>query len=125
LAIVPTWRIVELGCGPGAFSRRVMRRLGPGGVLVGVDSSAELLEKAARALAPAGAARFEAVCGDIAKLGPWIDNADAVVCRTVLHHVPMVEFMLGRLRAVVRSGTRMGFIEPDFRGPLGRIGFLE
>jgi hypothetical protein len=65
------------------------------------------------------------VCADIAKLGTWLDGADAVVCRTVLHHVPMVEFMLGRLRAAVRPGTRIGFIEPDFRGPLGRIGYLE
>lgn len=125
LAILPTWRMVELGCGPGAFSRRVMHRLGAGGVLVGVDTSAELLGQAARTLASAGAARFEPVCADIAQLGSWIDSADAVVCRTVLHHVPMVEFMLGRLRAAVRPGTRLGFIEPDFRGPLGRIGFLE
>src|SRR5260221_14757338 len=68
LALQPTWRIVELGCGPGAFSRRVMRRLGAGGVLVGVDSSAELLEQAVAALASAGAARFEPVCADIAKI---------------------------------------------------------
>jgi ubiquinone/menaquinone biosynthesis C-methylase UbiE len=125
LCLLPTWRIVELGCGPGAFSRRVMRRLDAGGVLVGVDSSAELLAQAAKALVSAGAARFEPVCADIAQLGSWIDQADAVVCRTVLHHVPMVELMLGRLRAAVRPGTRIGLIEPDFRGPLGRIGFLE
>ena len=37
----------------------------------------------------------------------------------------MAELMLGRLRASVRPGTRIGFIEPDFRGPLGRIGYLE
>ncbi len=43
LDLPPGWRVVELGCGPGAFSRRVLRRLGPGGVLVGVDSSADLL----------------------------------------------------------------------------------
>jgi ubiquinone/menaquinone biosynthesis C-methylase UbiE len=125
IALAPTCRVVELGCGPGAFSRRVMRRLGPGGVLVGVDSSAELLKQAAKALASAGPARFQPVCADIAELGTWLDQADAVVCRTVLHHVPMVEFMLGRLRAAVRPGTRIGFIEPDFRGPLGKIGYLE
>lgn len=125
LSLAPDWRIVELGCGPGGFSRRILRRLGTGGKLVGVDASAELLAQATKALAGVGPARFEPVCADIAGLGPWIDQADAVVCRTVLHHVPMVEFMLGKLRAVVRPGTRVGFIEPDFRGPLGRIGYLE
>jgi 2-polyprenyl-3-methyl-5-hydroxy-6-metoxy-1,4-benzoquinol methylase len=93
--------------------------------LVGVDSSSELLGQATRTLASAGGERFEPVCADIAQVGAWIANADAVVCRTVLHHVPMVELMLGRIRAAVRPGTRMGLIEPDFRGPLGQIGYQE
>src|SRR5438093_918509 len=29
-------RVVELGCGPGGFSRRILQRLGQDGVLVGV-----------------------------------------------------------------------------------------
>src|SRR3954470_3354377 len=60
LALRPADRVVELGCGPGGFSRRVLRRLGAGGVLVGVDQSQELLEQARSALA-GGPARFEAV----------------------------------------------------------------
>jgi ubiquinone/menaquinone biosynthesis C-methylase UbiE len=125
LDLKPTWRIIELGCGPGGFSRRIMRRLGPDGTLVAVDSSSALLEQAKQALASAGGKRFQPVCANVADLGPWIAGADAVVCRTVLHHIPMVELFLGRLRATVRPGTRIGFIEPDFRGPLGRIGYLE
>jgi ubiquinone/menaquinone biosynthesis C-methylase UbiE len=39
----PNDRVVELGCGPGGFSRRILRRLGAGGVLVGVDRSEGLL----------------------------------------------------------------------------------
>jgi ubiquinone/menaquinone biosynthesis C-methylase UbiE len=125
LDLKPAWRVVELGCGPGGFSRRILRRLGPNGILVAVDSSAALLEQATSALSAIAAGRFEPVCANIAELGPWLAGADAVVCRTVLHHVPMVELMLGRLRASIRPGTRIGFIEPDFRGPLGRIGYLE
>jgi hypothetical protein len=37
----------------------------------------------------------------------------------------MVEFVLGRLRAALKPGTRIGFLEPDFRTPLGRLAFLE
>src|SRR5262249_5255948 len=62
---------------------------------------------------------------DIAGLGTWLDGADVVVARTMLHHVPMVEIVLGRLRTRLRPGTRVGFLEPDFRSPLGRIGHLE
>jgi ubiquinone/menaquinone biosynthesis C-methylase UbiE len=125
LSLRPADRVVEFGCGPGIFSRRLLRRLGAGGVLVGVDSSEGLLTQARAALANAGPARFEAVQANITALGPWLDGADVVVGRAVLHHVPMAEAFLGRLRARLRSGTRLGFIEPDFRAPLGRLAYLE
>src|SRR5205823_1509194 len=71
LGLRPTDRVVELGCGPGGFSRRVLRRLGEGGMLVGVDASPGLLEQARALLAGAGSARFEPVPADVASLGPW------------------------------------------------------
>jgi len=43
----------------------------------------------------------------------------------MLHHIPMVEFVLGRLRTALRPGTRVGFLEPDFRSPLARLAYLE
>jgi ubiquinone/menaquinone biosynthesis C-methylase UbiE len=125
LALRPNDRIVELGCGAGSFSRRILRRLGEGGVLVSVDCTAGLLDQARSALADLGPARFEPVLADIAQPGPWLEGADVVTCRTVLHHVPMVEFLLGRLRTKVRPGTRVGFLEPDFRTPLARLAYLE
>ncbi len=125
LALRPGDRVVELGCGAGSFSRRVLRRLGEGGVLVGVDCSAGLLEQARAALAGPGPARFEPVAADIGELGTWLDGADVVVARTVLHHVPMAEFVIGRLRARLRPESKVGFIEPDFRSPLGQVAYLE
>jgi ubiquinone/menaquinone biosynthesis C-methylase UbiE len=125
LALRPGDRVVELGCGPGGLSRRIMHRLGAGGVLVGVDRTEGLLTQAQAALAHLGPARFEPVLADIAELGPWLDGAAVVVGRTMLHHVPMVEFVLGRLRAVLRPGTRIGFLEPDFRTPLANLAYLQ
>ncbi|CAN5586253.1 hypothetical protein BH10PLA2_BH10PLA2_09300 [soil metagenome] len=125
LAIQLDWRIVELGCGPGGFSKRIARRLGAGGVLVSVDASAELLGHARTALGTAGPAKFEPVYADVTDLGDWLQGSNAVVGRAVLHHIPMAEFMLGKLRTKVQPGTRIGFIEPDFRSPLGKIGYLR
>jgi ubiquinone/menaquinone biosynthesis C-methylase UbiE len=125
LAFKPNARVVELGCGPGSFSHRVLRRLGEGGVLIGVDSSEGLLGEARARLAKHGPARFETVLADAAKLGPWLHGADVLVGRLVLHHIPMVEFMLGRLRTVLRPGTQLGFLEPDVRSLLGRLAYLQ
>jgi len=125
LALRPGDRVVEFGCGTGAFSRRILRRLGAGGVLVSVDATEGLLAQACAALSGAGPARFEPVKADVAELGPWLDGANAVVGRAVLHHIPMAEFLLGRLRAALRPGTRVGFLEPDFRAPLARLAYLE
>jgi ubiquinone/menaquinone biosynthesis C-methylase UbiE len=125
LALGPGERVVELGCGPGSFSRRILRRLAQGGVLVGVDSSESMLAQASRTLADPGAARFEPVLADVAELGTWLKGADVVVGRAVLHHLPMAEFVVGRLRAALRPGARLGFIEPDFRSPLGRLAYME
>jgi ubiquinone/menaquinone biosynthesis C-methylase UbiE len=124
IALRPGDRVVELGSGPGTFSRRILRRLGAGGVLVGVDSSQELLKYASAVLANAGPARFEPVRADVTELDRWLDGADVVLGRAVLHHVPMVEFLLGRLRGILRPGTRVGFLEPDFRAPLARLAYL-
>ena len=125
IALKPGERVVELGCGPGGFSRRILKRLGAGGVLVAVDSSQGLLTQAQANVAGISKARFEPVCADVAGLGDWLDGADVVVARTMLHHIPMVEVVLGRLRARLRPGTRVGLLEPDFRSQLARIGYLE
>jgi ubiquinone/menaquinone biosynthesis C-methylase UbiE len=125
LAVRPGDRVVEFGCGAGSFSKRILKRLGTGGVLVGVDITAGLLAQASAALADIGPARFEPVLGDISTLGPWLKGADVVTARTMLHHIPMVEFVLGRLRAALTPGTRVGFLEPDFRAPLARLAYLQ
>jgi ubiquinone/menaquinone biosynthesis C-methylase UbiE len=125
LAVKATDRVVELGCGPGGFTRRILKRLGAGGVVVGVDSAAGLQEQAKQYVVGAGPGRFEPRLADVTELGDWLDGADVVCGRAVLHHVPMAEFLLGKLRARLRPGTRVGFIEPDFRSPLARLAYLE
>lgn len=123
LRLRPNDRVVELGCGPGAFTKRVAKRLGPDGVVVAVDASAGLLEQAKQTLAGGGPGRVEFVQADVSKPGAWLDGATVVAGRAVLHHVPMTEFLLGRLRAALRPGTRIGFLEPDFRRPLTKLAY--
>src|SRR5437868_4403419 len=63
----PNDRVVEIGTGAGGFSRRILRRLGPAGVLVGVDYSPGLLAQAPQNLVGEGQARFEPVSAEIGR----------------------------------------------------------
>ncbi|HEY3963856.1 MAG TPA: methyltransferase [Planctomycetaceae bacterium] len=118
-------RVIEIGSGAGGFSRRILKRLGPQGVLVGVDYTPGLLEQARQYLAGASEARFEPIVADVSHPGPWLEGADVVLGRTVVHHFPLAESWLGRLKATLPTGTRVGFIEPEFRALLGRFAVLE
>jgi ubiquinone/menaquinone biosynthesis C-methylase UbiE len=125
IELLPNERVVEIGTGAGGFSRRILKRLGRGGVLVGVDYTAGLLEQARQRLEGCGEARFEPVLADVTQPGAWLDGADVVLGRTVVHHIPYAETWLGRLKTALRPGVRIGFIEPEFRALLGRFAILE
>jgi ubiquinone/menaquinone biosynthesis C-methylase UbiE len=109
-------RVAELGCGPGGLTKRLARRVG---TVVAVDASESLLAQARTALA--GAPNVTFVRADVSHLGEWLTGADVVLGRAILHHVPMAEFALGRLKAQLPPGTRIGFLEPDFRRPLAEL----
>jgi trans-aconitate methyltransferase len=74
LAVRPQDRVVELGCGPGGFSKRIIRRLGKGGVLISVDSSAGLLAQARERLSDSGPGQFAPILADIDELGSWLEG---------------------------------------------------
>lgn len=125
LAIQPADCVVELGIGAGGLARRVMRRLGAGGRLIGVERTSEMLEYSSKHLQSAGSALFEPVLDDATAIGPWLREADVVIARAFLHHVPMAETFLGRLFDGLRPGTRIGFVEPEFRGQMGLLARRE
>ncbi|HUY34708.1 MAG TPA: class I SAM-dependent methyltransferase [Pirellulales bacterium] len=131
LNVRPSECVVEMGSGAGSFTRRILRRLGSGGVLVGVDYSQELLDQAASNLrqsgdaARASSARLELVRADISDMAAHAAAADALVGRTVLHHLAFPELLFGQWRAVLKPGARLGFIEPEFRALMARLAALE
>ena len=85
-------RVLEIGCGTGAISRRLAR---DAAAVTGIDPSPVFIERA-RALAPE--LRFEIAGGEALPFGD--DSFDLVVCHTVLCHVPDCAAVLREARRV-------------------------
>jgi ubiquinone/menaquinone biosynthesis C-methylase UbiE len=114
LGIADGERVLDVGCGSGAVTRAIARRVGDRGVAVGLDQSPALLAVArelAREEGPEGRIEFHE--GSALQL-PFPDRSFAVVvCATVLSHVPGGEAALPELARVLRPGGRLGVFDMD------------
>jgi ubiquinone/menaquinone biosynthesis C-methylase UbiE len=107
-------RVLDVGCGSGAVTRDIARRVGSRGLAVGVDPSPALLAVARELAREASFAdRVEFREGSALRL-PFPDRAfDVVVCVTVLSHVPRGETAIPEFVRVLRSGGRLGVFDLD------------
>ncbi|GAA5144287.1 hypothetical protein GCM10023340_11820 [Nocardioides marinquilinus] len=89
-------RVLEVGCGAGAFSARLMTAL-PAAEVVALDQSPRLVELTA-------ARGVDARVGDVQQL-PFDDASfDAVAAMWMLYHVPDLHRGLAEIRRVLRPG---------------------
>jgi SAM-dependent methyltransferase len=103
-------RVLELGCGRGAYSRLVAPALR--GRLVAIDLTLPLLRAAGAGAAP----NLSLALADATQL-PFPDASfDAVWGNAILHHLP-VERALRELARVLRPGARLCFAEPNWLNP--------
>jgi arsenite methyltransferase len=114
-AIAPTSaeRGVDIGCGTGLLAVELGRALGPGGEVLGVDSSARMVESTRRRAA-AEAVPVRASLGDATSL-PIADGwADFAVATQVLEYVPDVALALREAARVVRPGGRLLVLDTEW-----------
>jgi ubiquinone/menaquinone biosynthesis C-methylase UbiE len=114
LGVAPGERVLDVGCGSGAVTRTLARRVAPGGRAVGMDTSAALLKVARELADEAGlAAMIEFKEGDC-RILPFPDvSFDAVVAATTLSHVPDPQRALAEMVRVTRPGGRVGVFDID------------
>ncbi len=85
-------KVLEAGCGSCAHVR-----FGPAAYVVGIDVSARQLARNTHL--------SESVLGDVQHYNGWGESTfDAVVCWTVLEHLPSPELALARFVKVTRKG---------------------
>lgn len=107
-------RVVDLGCGPGNLTATLRERW-PDADVVGLDSSAEMLAKAAHLAEGNPSLRFE-----LADIGDWMPSAetDVVVSNAALQWVPGHQDMMRSWLEALRPGAWFALQVPgNFNAP--------
>ena len=113
--LAPGLTLLDVGCGPGSVTIDLAARLAPGEV-VGVDTSAVVVEIAQKAAADAGADNVSFQVADAYEL-PFADDAfDVVHAHQVLQHLTDPIAALREMRRVTRPGGVVALRDADYAG---------
>ena len=107
LGLGPGDGVLDVACGPGNFSRDFARAVGEDGLVVGIDASRPMLERAVRETRDAGLDNLCFVFADAAAL-PFRDASfDAVCCFAALNLFADPFRALDEMRRVLAPGGRI------------------
>ncbi len=102
--------VLDLACGPGNFSREFARTVTDTGLVVGVDASRTMLERAAEEVEESGVPNLALIRASGEEL-PFRDNCfDAVCCFAALHLFAEPFVALGELTRVLAPGGRIAIM---------------
>jgi len=110
-ALAPGDTAVDVACGSGALTRELARVVAPGGSVVGVDRSAEMLRVARRRGAPKGASDPRYLEADALALPLPDEMADAATIAFGLRNVADYAACVAQLARVTRPGGRVVILE--------------
>jgi ubiquinone/menaquinone biosynthesis C-methylase UbiE len=108
-------RVLDVGCGPGYFTRMLAEAVGPEGSVSGIDAAPEMIEYASKKARRLSNCRFQT--GTAESLAFPDAAFDVVVSSLMMHHLPE-EGRLGAVREmqrVLRPGGTL--LLADFRMP--------
>jgi SAM-dependent methyltransferase len=103
--VAPGQRVLEVCCGTGAMSRAAARVVGPGGRVLGIDITPEMVRVAADSAAASGLANAEFRVMDVEALDLPDGDFDAVVA--MYPHFQDARRALAEVRRVLRPGGRV------------------
>jgi arsenite methyltransferase len=108
----PGERILDIGCGPGFYVAELLEEVGPGGSVVGLDRSPQMLAIAARRCQDYDNVAFRE--SEATSLSVEDGSFDAALCVQVLEYVPEVAAALAEMRRTLRLGGRLVLWDVDW-----------
>lgn len=110
---VPGRSLLDVGCGFGLETLRLVEAVRPNGCVSGIDKSEEFVAEAQRRATAAGL-EIDLRTGDAQAL-PYADHSfDIVRAERVMVYLPEPARALAEMRRVAKPGARIAIIEPDF-----------
>lgn len=124
LAVEPGMRVLDAGCGPGRLTLPLAERVGPSGLVVGLDVQPAMLDRVRARVGGRGDLNIRLVAGLI-EAAPWSEGGfDRVLLVTVLGEIPDQAAAFRRLAEALRPGGVLSVTElvfdPHFQS-LGRV----
>jgi SAM-dependent methyltransferase len=107
------WKVVEIGCGPRGCLQQLASRAGADGKVVGVERSAEQVQRARLFAADEGLQNVEVVHADARATGLPGGAFDLATARLVLVNVPQPEQLVAEMARLVRPGGIVALHEAD------------
>jgi SAM-dependent methyltransferase len=114
LELRPDDVVLDVACGPGNISRLLLERLGPNGLLVGLDASPTML---ARAVADTNAGNAAYIRADAERLPFASASFDAVCCYAALYLMARPFDAIAEMARVLKPGGRVAVLTSVHRGP--------
>lgn len=112
LGAVPGERILDVGCGPGFYTRELLDQVDPDGAVAGVDSSPQMLAVAERRCEGRENVTFHE--GDATALPVDSESFDRALCVQVLEYVEDAAATLAEMHRALRPGGRVVIWDVDW-----------
>ena len=114
--------VLDVACGHGNFTVEIARRVGPSGLVIGLDIARRMLDRAARRVRDAGLENVVLLRADALAL-PFADGVlNRVNCAGGLHQLPDLTRAVAELARVTAPGAHValsGFARPHDAQPSG------
>ena len=99
--------VVDVGCGGGMDLLLAASHVGPPGLAIGVDMTAEMRERAAAGAKAVGLANVDVRDGDATQLPVDAASVDVVISNGVLNLVPLKNRAIAEIARVLTPGGRV------------------